>query len=189
MKLKINKQFWLEIFIATLFFWAVEIIFRVVEEYNVFSWSSFRIFLSSFTICLLLNFITSFFHNIKISRIANLILLSIISVYSLAQAGLLNFIGLYMSLGTSSQFGAVTSYILDFIKSLKLEYYLILFPTIIYLIYLIMMHHKEEPKVFFDFKNRLSIFLILGWILLNSDSLSAFLKVEIVLVMVVKSFL
>ena len=126
MKLKINKQFWLETFIATLYFWAVEIIFRVVENYNVFSWATFRILLSSFAICLFLNFITSFFHNLKVTRIFNLILLIIISFYSMAQAGLLNFIGLYMSLGTSSQFGAVTSYILDFIKSLKLEYYLIL---------------------------------------------------------------
>ena len=159
MKLKINKQFWLETFIATLYFWAVEIIFRVVESYNVFSWATFRILLSSFAICLFLNFITSFFHNIKISRIANLILLSIISVYSLTQAGLLNFIGLYMSLGTSSQFGAVTSYILDFIKSLKLEYYLILLPLAIYIIYIILMHKKQESKPFFDIRNRLIIII------------------------------
>ena len=160
MKLKINKQFWLETLIITIYFWAVELIFRVVENYNVFSWATFRIMLSSLAICIVFNFITSFFHNIKTTRIINFILLLFISIYAMAQAGLLNFIGIYMSLGTSSQFGAVTSYIIDFIKSLKLEYYLILFPTIIYLIYLIMMQKKEEPKVFFDFKNRLSIFLI-----------------------------
>ncbi len=159
MKLKINKQFWLETFIATLYFWAVEIIFRVVEEYNVFSWASLRILLSSFAICLLLNFITSFFHNIKISRIANLVLLSIISIYSMAQAGLLNFIGIYMSFGTSSQFGAVTSYIFDFIRSLKLSYYLILFPLILYIVYVILMHKKEEAKPFFDMRNRLIIII------------------------------
>ena len=159
MKLKINKQFWLETFIATLYFWAVEIIFRVVESYSVFSWATFRILLSSFAICLFLNFITSFFHNLKVTRIFNLILLIIISFYSMAQAGLLNFIGLYMSLGTSSQFGAVTSYILDFIKSLKLEYYLILLPLIIYIVYVILMHKKEESKPFFDIRNRLIIII------------------------------
>ena len=159
MKLKINKQFWLETFIATLFFWAVEIIFRVIERYSVFSWSSLRILLSSLAICLFLNFIMSFFHNIKVSRIANLVLLIIISFYSMAQAGLLNFIGLYMSLGTSSQFGAVTSYIVDFIESLKLEYYLVLFPLIIYIIYVFLMHKKEESKPFFDIRNRLIIII------------------------------
>ena len=160
MKLKINRQFWLETFIATIYFWAVEIIFRVVEEYQVFSWATIRIFLSSFIICLFINFLTSFFHNIKINRIANLILLLIISFYSLAQAGLLNFIGIYMSLATSSQFGAVTSYIFDFIKSLKLAYYLILIPVIFYILYFILMQKKEEPKSFFDLKNRLIIIIV-----------------------------
>ena len=161
MKLKINKQFWLETIIATVYFWAIELIFRVVEEYQIFSWATLRILFSSFIICLILNFITSFFHNIKITRIINCLLLAIGSIYAMAQAGLLSFIGIYMSFGTSSQFGAVTSYIVDFIRSLKFEYYLILFPIIFYIIYIVLMNKKEEPKPFFDLKNRLLILTVL----------------------------
>ena len=159
MKLKINKQFWLETIIATIFFWAIEIIFRVVEEYQIFAWATLRIFLSSFAICLFVNFLASFFHNIKINRIVNVCLLLIISVYSMAQAGLLNFIGIYMSFGTTSQFGAVVSYVFDFIRSLKFAYYLILIPFIIYLIYCFLMKKKEEAKLLFDIRNYLLIII------------------------------
>ena len=160
MKLKINKQFWIETFIATIYFWAIELIFRVVEEYSVFSWSILRIFLSSFALCLILNLLTSFFHNIKISRIFNLILLSIGSLYAMVQAGLLNFIGIYMSFGTSSQFGAVVSYVFDFVRSLKFAYYLILIPPIIYLFYLIIMKDKDEADPLPNYLGSLIILII-----------------------------
>lgn len=164
MKSKINKQMWLEILITTIFLFSMELIFKVVEKFNIFSYATIRIFLSSFLIVLLSNFLFSFIKSNQKRRICNLILLAIASIYAAAQAGFLNFIGIYMSFGTTSQIGAVTSYIIDFIESFKIEYYTIFFPLILYAIYVFIPNKREllneETNLFKTRIRMTSIFIV-----------------------------
>ena len=56
------------------------------------------------------------------------------SIYALLQAGFENYIGVFMSFGTSSQAGAVKDYIKDYIDSFHWYYWLILIPILLLII-------------------------------------------------------
>lgn len=165
MKLQTNKSVWLEIFISTIYFFAIELLFRIVLSYSLFSWSTLRILFSSFLIVCMWNLLFSFFHNKRVLRISNMFLLLIASIYAIAQAGFGNFLGIFVSVGTSSQLGAVTSYIRDFIHSLKPEFYFIFIPFFCYMLYVLIITKKEEnsdkPSNLWRGKTRLAL-IILG---------------------------
>ena len=65
------------------------------------------------------------------------------SIYALAQLGFIAYFGIYMSTNTGGQLGAVKSYIVDFIKSLKPVYYTILIPAIPLALYYILTEKKQ----------------------------------------------
>lgn len=142
MKWKINKKFWFELVVAIMYMVSLEIIFRIVESYDIFSWTTVRIFLGSSLITILWNFLFFFHNNEKKQRVSNCILLLIATVYAFAQAGFLNFIGIYMSLGTSTQISAVTSYLKEFLGSFHAEYYLVWIPFFLYLFYMFVPNRK-----------------------------------------------
>ena len=157
MKKFIHKKFLLEVVITTIFFFSIEMIFRVVEEFTIIDWATFRIFLSCFFISLLLSFFTYFFKKDQTRRRVTALLLLIATIYAWVQAGFNNFLGVYVSFGTSGQIGAVTSYIKEFLLSYKPEYYFIFIPFILYLVYIYQMKkiNKEEidkigvkPRIF-----------------------------------------
>ncbi len=157
MKKFIHKKFLLEVVITTIFFFSIEMIFRVVEKFTIIDWATFRIFLSCFFISLLLSFFTYFFKKDQTRRRVTALLLFIATIYAWVQAGFNNFLGVYVSFGTSGQIGAVTSYIKEFLLSYKLEYYFIFIPFILYLVYIYQMKkiNKEEigkigvkPRIF-----------------------------------------
>jgi len=143
MKIKNIKNF-LTLFILL---FLSEILFRIISNYNILDWATLRILISTFIISFIFSFIESFIKHDFINKIINFILVAFSSIYSFLQLGFYNFIGVYMSFRTSSQLGAVTSYVKEFIDSFKAINYLELLPLlliIVYYIYLAVRKKKEE---------------------------------------------
>lgn len=111
----------------------LEIIFRLITNLPIFNYSLIRIFLANSLISIIIAYISSFFKK-KINFIICTIYLLVISIYGLLQLAFNNYIGVYISFNTSSQLGAVKDYIIDFIKAIKPNYYLILLPLVIAII-------------------------------------------------------
>ena len=130
-------------------------------NFKVFSYSLLRIYISTFIISLIITFISSLFKSKKIRNFINILFVFIYSVYSLMQLGFINFLGVYISLHTSGQFGAVTDYIGDFMVSFKLIYYIILIPFILYVIYYIVTRKKKYYKYKFSKRSFILLFLLI----------------------------
>ena len=145
MKKYINKNILLNTIINFTFLILIEIIFKIVNFYNLIDYSSIRILIYTF----LLSFIIGnleYFINKKLHKYINIVLIFISSIYALAETGFNNFIGVYMSLGTSSQLGAVIDYIREFILSFKWYYYFLLLPYILMVLYYIFINEKIINK-------------------------------------------
>lgn len=146
---KISNSFlknFLIIFTTTIL---IELLFRILSNNLFFGWAIARISVYLIMISLLVSFISSFFKN-KISIIINLVLVFIFNVYSFLQLGFNNFIGVYMSLNTTSQLGAVKDYVREFIKSFNLSFYLIFIPFILIVLYYIFLDKRvyiEKPEL------------------------------------------
>lgn len=114
----------------------LEIVFRIISDIKLFDISYLRIFLGLNILSLLLSFIFSWFNKIinKILIIASTLFMS---AYAFFQIGFNNFIGVYASINSSSQLGAVTDYIKDFFGSFLWTYYLAFIPFLILIIYYI----------------------------------------------------
>ena len=145
MKKYINKNILLNTLIIFTFLIILELIFKIVNFYSLIDYSSIRILLSSFIISFIIGNI-EYFINKKIHKYINIIFIFICSIYSLAETGFNNFIGVYMSLGTSSQLGAVIDYIREFILSFRWYYYFLLLPFILMILYYIFINNKVIQK-------------------------------------------
>lgn len=115
-------------------FFLIEIIFDLLEGFTLLSWSIVRIVLFNNIMALLFSFFICFFKD-KIVMIINLVLTFFLSFYAFAQLGFYNYLGVYISLNTTSQLGAVLDYINEYFRSFKLSYYLIFIPFIILIVY------------------------------------------------------
>ena len=137
MKLKklLNKDFWSEALIITVLYFGVELIFRMVSGFAIFDWATLRILLSNFVLATIIEVLISFIKKKRVRFIIIGVILFIVSIYAWLQAGFRNFLGVYISLGTSSQAPAVLSYVKEFLASYHIEYYLIWIPLILYIIY------------------------------------------------------
>lgn len=128
----------------------IEIIFKLVMKMSLLDFSTLRIFISCNIISLLISLFIS-----KTGRIASkfltFIVLFVFTMYALIQAGFSNFLGVFMSFGTTSQAGAVKDYIKDYIASFMWYYYLLFIPIVLLLIYYLFIeprfNKKEEIKV------------------------------------------
>ena len=143
----------------------IEIFFSYLNASSIFNISFIRIFILLNIIAILLGYITSLFKT-KITYILNSFLIFIFSFYVWLQLGFNNFLGVYMSLNTSSQFGAVKSYIKDFLKSMHISYYLIFIPFILLISFYILINYltdkypdKFRLKIRLKYQNTI-IFLI-----------------------------
>lgn len=124
----------------------IEIIFRVISGIPLFSWSLLRIFLGLNIIVSILTFLINRLPNM-LKRIIVPILVLAHGVYACLQLGFYNFLGVYISFQTSSQLGAVTDYIKDFIASFDYKYFLTLIPFVIVLALSIFGGKKLGDKV------------------------------------------
>ena len=131
----LNKDFWIEALIITVLYFGVELIFRLVSGFAIFDWATLRILLSNFVLATIIEVLISFIKKKRVRFIIIGVILFIVSIYAWLQAGFRNFLGVYISLGTSSQAPAVLSYVKEFLASYHIEYYLIWIPLILYIIY------------------------------------------------------
>ena len=133
------KKFKLNVFLYNILvifipWFLIEIIFKIVSNNNLIDISTFRIFLGTIFLTVIISFIELFIKPKNI-KVVNLIVMLIITIYSFVQVGFHNFIGVYISLNLSSQAGAVISYIFSFLKSFYWYYYLLFIPIIMLFAY------------------------------------------------------
>ena len=120
-KLRKNKLF--KNYISLLIpLFIIEVLFKILLKMPILDWSTLRIFISCNIISLLISLITLILKE-KSSRILSGIVLLIATIYAIMQAGFENYIGVYVSLGTSSQLGAVKEYIRDYFDSFNPLFY------------------------------------------------------------------
>ena len=95
---------------------SIEVIFRLIDGFSLFSFGVLRIALLLviivYILCYLLNFLNS-----RVRKVVSAICVFIASTYACLQLGFLKFLGVYGSLQSANQAGAVVDYIKDFLKS------------------------------------------------------------------------
>lgn len=125
---------------------ATELIFRKVLDIPIREWSTLRVFIGINIISIFLGILYSFTGRV-LGNILSFITSLIASIYAIAQAGFINYLGVYISLGTASQAGAVKDYIGDYIQSFKGSFYLILIPIGLLLIYYLLIERNVKIKI------------------------------------------
>lgn len=140
-----NKLVWNTI-VLFVFLFSLEMLVRIVTN-TFLGIGIFRIFLSSSILSVLVSLIC-FYCNKIVGNIIKYIFVTGITFYTFVEVGLYNYIGFYMGIGNSSQGAKNLSYVLDFLKSLRFSYYLLLLPLIIYVLYYIFIDKKilKEAK-------------------------------------------
>ena len=133
-------------FVLVIFLSLLEVIFRLISELSLNNIALLRIFIGINFVSILLSFILSWL-NKRVSKILVLVLSFAISAYTFFQIGFNNFIGVYASINTKSQLGAVTDYILDFFASFKGVYYLAFVPFLLLILYYIFVDKLAEKKI------------------------------------------
>lgn len=127
--------------LITLF--AVELIFRAVLKMPLIDWSLLRIFIGINIVTMILSIIFSYCGRIG-SNILTFLFCLLGTIYATLQAGFYNFLGVFVSVETSSQLGAVKDYITDYFDSFKNSFYLILIPFGFLIIYYILFERKVK---------------------------------------------
>lgn len=159
-----------------------EMIFRLCAHMPIFSYPTLRIAISTLLLSSFFGYLLSFCRKIPARILIGLIIFAT-NFYAYLQLGFNNFLGVYMSFGTSSQLGAVVDYIKDFLHSIKYIYYTCYIPFILVLLYLIFFEKKlynedrvnatkEEKQYKFYIKTLNMVGIMLGLIFLYYLTLS-----------------
>lgn len=183
MKKILSNKWFKNYIILFVFLFTVEILFKLLGGISLFNWSLLRIFIGTNILAIVFSFVLRFCPKV-VGMITNIILVLAATIYSLAQLGFENFLGVYMSLGTSSQLGAVIDYIKEYLASFKITYWLILIPFCLLIIYYIFFDKKlfkDLPKLkkelrLKDFGINLGVFI--GLILLLDIAYYSTLKIS-----------
>ena len=147
MKEKINNSYLITYIILIFGMFIPEMIFKLINKSNIFDISTLRIFLGLNIFCAIISFILGFANHI-VKKIVTSILVFASSIYTCAQLGFFNFLGVYISFQTSSQLGAVKDYVKDFIRSFKPEFFLVFIPfVLIILIYIFFSKKMNKEKI------------------------------------------
>ena len=140
---QVNKRSYLyNVIILTVVTFLIEIVFRLISEYDVISYESIRILISTIILSLIISIFATLSKKRWVSRLINYLYIIIYSIYSWLQLGFLSYLGVYMSFNTSSQFGAVKDYIGEFLNSIPFHYYFIFIPLILYIVFDIVTRKK-----------------------------------------------
>lgn len=75
-------------------------------------------------------------------NILTFLVVLISTIYSIAQAGFENYLGVFISFGTSSQAGAVTDYFSDYIASFSATFAFLLIPVVVLALFYIFLEHR-----------------------------------------------
>ena len=111
----------------------------------ILDWSLLRIFMGIIIISSIISILLSFTKR-KTSNIVIAIILLVLNILYVAQAGFCNYFGTYMSFGSLTQVQAADGFVGDFINSLKISYYFLLVPSILFIIYLIFIEPRIDKK-------------------------------------------
>ena len=136
-KTKMIKNFFL-IFFSIM---TTEIIFRFASKIKIFDIALLRVFLSSLFIAILISYLLSFVSK-KVSKYIVSFIALFVSFYAFLQMGFNNFLGVYISINTKSQFGAVVDYIKDFFSSFLPIYYLAFIPFVLIVLYFVFLDKR-----------------------------------------------
>ncbi len=123
MKKVLKNKFFIDFMFLYIPLLLIEIFFRLVSGYSLLDLSLLRIGIGLIFITSLITYFLNYLNN-TLTRIIQFILVCCASVYATAQLGFYNFLGMYISFQESSQMGAVTDYIKDFVSSFKPAYFL-----------------------------------------------------------------
>ena len=126
------------LFIFTL---TTELIVRVLTEGSFIEFSMARIILSSFILSLFVSWLGHFLPKVG-QRVFNIIYVLFVGIYEFVEFGLYNYIGFFMGVGNAEQGTKITEFIKDFFVGIKAEYYLILIPLGLALIYYLFFDRK-----------------------------------------------
>lgn len=121
----------------------LEIIFKLINGWILFSAAIIRLILFVNLIAIIITLVCSFLSEKK-SRILIMIFATFISIYSLIQVGLYNMLGTYISLNTSNQLNKVKSYIIDFLKSLMWHFFFLFIPLLLLIIFYLIRGFYEK---------------------------------------------
>ncbi|MBQ8472439.1 MAG: sulfatase-like hydrolase/transferase [Bacilli bacterium] len=163
--MKIKNKFIYNITILSISIFLIEMLFKIVNNKNIFDLSSLRILASSVIISLIISYIELFIKDKLVPKI-NILVIFVISIYSMLQAGFNNFLGVYISLNVRSQAGAVLGYIFDFFKSFYWYYYLILAPFILLIVYYELINKKKiKLTIAKDSNKTINTFALISFLL------------------------
>ena len=125
--------------LLTLGIFLLELIFKLIMGLSLFNWSLLRILLGAVILSNIVSLLISFLKR-KYANIIVCVILFILSVIFIAQGGMYNYLGTFMSLGTASQAHAVEYFIGDFFSILNPWFYTLLLIPILYVLYFIFPH-------------------------------------------------
>lgn len=145
MKTLLNNRVIKNYLILLIFMLLLEILFRIISGVKLFDISLIRIFIGLNFISLLISFILSWTNKLG-AKIFTILIGFIFSIYAFLQLGFNNFIGVYMSFNTSSQLGAVTDYVKEFLASFLGRFYFIFIPLCILILYYVLFDKYTEYK-------------------------------------------
>ncbi len=124
---------------------SVEVLFRLASHITIFDVSILRVILGYSILALVFAFLLSWLKKSS-QKIMLYIIFIILAIYAFLQMGFNNFIGVYMSVNTSSQLGAVVDYVREFLASFLPIYYLVFLPLVLVIILNLVLAHKKKPQ-------------------------------------------
>ena len=101
MKRQTKKINVLSYLIPIFFFFAVEVLFRILLNFPILDYATIRIFFSSVFLVSILNLISLLFKTNKQRNIFILVCLFLVSIYDWGQYGFHNYLGMFISLNTT----------------------------------------------------------------------------------------
>ena len=143
----------------------IEMLFKALSGFDIFEYSSLRILISTLILSTIVTFISSLTKRKWLRNLINLLFIFIYALYTWLQIGFINYLGVYISFNTSSQFGAVADYIFDYLMSFKLIYYVIFLPFIFIFIWYTIVCRK---RAYYKLKINLKTLLIIPFLLVLS---------------------
>lgn len=161
MKKIFNNSFVKSLLVLVASFFFVEVIFKLISGSAIFNWSILRILFGIVILSTIISYLLNFIKSTLANKIISSIFVFASSFYACVQAGFYNFLGVYISFQTSSQLGAVTSYIKDFVASFKFQYFLIFIPFLFLLIFYMFFDKKKIDNLEIKKSSILSVILIL----------------------------
>ncbi len=120
-------------------------IFRILSKTNLFSYGFLRSFIALNVISLILSLLFSLLPKLG-TKIFNFFIVIVCGIYAIFELAFYNYMGVYASLNVSSQAEAVTDYIKEFLESFRVNYFFMIIPLVILILYYIFIDKRIKDK-------------------------------------------